>query len=64
MAPELAPKGCSIIEMSYPVRADVRLDHRDERGKASLTESAVASLSRTYDLDIAVTRDMVSVGIR
>ena len=64
MAPELAPKGCSIIEMFYPVRADVPLDHWDERRKASLTESAVASLSRTYDLYIAVTRDMVSVVTR
>jgi phytoene desaturase len=54
--PELAPKGGSIIEMFYPVRADVPLDYWDERRKACLTESAVASLSRTYDLDIAVTR--------
>ena len=54
--PELAPKGGSIIEMFYPVRADLPLDYWDEQGKAFLTESAVASLSRTYDLDIAVTR--------
>jgi phytoene dehydrogenase-like protein len=54
--PELAPKGGSIIEMFYPVRADLPLDYWDERRKARLTESAVASLSRTYDLDIAVTR--------
>jgi phytoene desaturase len=54
--PELAPKGGSIIEMFYPVRSDLPLDHWDERRKAFLTESAVASLSRTYNLDIAVTR--------
>jgi phytoene desaturase len=54
--PELAPKGGSIIEMFYPVRADLPLDYWDERRKAFLIESAVASLSRTYDLDIAVTR--------
>jgi phytoene desaturase len=54
--PELAPRGGSIIEMFYPVKADLSLEYWDEGRKARLTESAGAALSRTYDLDIAVTR--------
>jgi phytoene desaturase len=54
--PELAPGGGSIIEMFYPVKADLPLEYWDEGRKKQLTESAVAALSRTYDLDIAVSR--------
>lgn len=54
--PELAPRGGSIIEMFYPVKADLPLEYWDEGRKERLTESAVAALSRTYDLDIAVMR--------
>ncbi len=54
--PELAPRGGSIIEMFYPVKADLPLEYWHEGRKERLTESAVAALSRTYDLDIAVTR--------
>jgi len=54
--PELAPRAGSIIEMFYPVRADLPLAYWDEARKERLTDSAVEALSRTYHLDIAVTR--------
>jgi phytoene dehydrogenase-like protein len=54
--PELAPRGGSIIELFYPVRADLPLDYWNEQRKAFLKQSAVTALSQTYDLDIAVTR--------
>ena len=54
--PDLAPEGGSIIEMFYPVRADLPLDYWDEERKKRLTELAIAALRRNYDLDIAITR--------
>ena len=54
--PELAPPGASIIEMFCPLRADVPLDYWNEESKEQLTESAIAALRRSYELNIAVTR--------
>lgn len=54
--PELAARGGSIIEMFYPVRADLPLDYWDEQRKECLTNAAIAALRRTYDLQIAVAR--------
>lgn len=54
--PELAPRGGSIVEMFYPVRADIPLEYWDEDRKARLTESAIAALRRTYSFNVAVTR--------
>jgi phytoene dehydrogenase-like protein len=54
--PELAPPGGSIVEMFYPVRADLPLDYWDDERKKRLTESAIAALRRNYDIDIAATR--------
>jgi phytoene desaturase len=42
--------------MFYPAKADLPLEYWDEERKEQLTRSATAALSRTYDLDIAVTR--------
>jgi phytoene desaturase len=54
--PDLAPRGGSIIEMFYPVRADLPLEYWDEERKERLTESAIAVLRRNYDLHIGITR--------
>jgi phytoene dehydrogenase-like protein len=54
--PELAPRGGSITEMFHPVKFELPLEYWDERKKERLTKSAIAALSRTYDLDIAVAR--------
>jgi len=54
--PDLAERGGSIIEMFYPVKADLPLGFWDKERKERLTNSAIVALSRTYDLDIAVTR--------
>lgn len=54
--PELASQGGSIIEMFYPVKADLPLEYWHEGRKERLAEAAVAALSRTYDLDVVVTR--------
>ncbi len=54
--PELAPNGGSIVEMFYPVRADLPLEYWDEARKTSLAESALAVLRRNYDVSVAVTR--------
>jgi phytoene desaturase len=54
--PKLASQGGSIIEMFCPVKADLPLEYWDEGRKERLTEAAVAALSRTYDLDVVVTR--------
>jgi phytoene desaturase len=54
--PELAPEGGAIIEMFYPVRADIPLDYWTAERRNSLVEAAIASLRRTYDLDVAVLR--------
>lgn len=54
--PELAPAGGSIVEMFYPVRADLPVDYWTEERKQRLTEAAVAVLRRNYDPDIAITR--------
>jgi phytoene desaturase len=42
--------------MFYPVRADIPLEYWTEERKERLTESAIAALRRSYDLNIAVTR--------
>jgi phytoene dehydrogenase-like protein len=54
--PELAPRGGSIIEMFYPVSADLPLGYWDEARKERLTELSTAALRRKYDLNIEVTR--------
>jgi phytoene desaturase len=54
--PELAPRGGSIIELFYPVAADIPLDSWDNGRKERLTQLCISVLSRTHDLDIAVTR--------
>ncbi|HZD68393.1 MAG TPA: NAD(P)/FAD-dependent oxidoreductase [Actinomycetes bacterium] len=54
--PELAPRGGSIVEMFYPVRADIPLEYWNEKRRTALAEAAIAALQETYYLDIAVTR--------
>jgi phytoene desaturase len=54
--PELAASGGSIIELFYPVRADIPLEYWNEQRKERLTELAIAALHRSYDLNIAFTR--------
>ena len=54
--PELAAGGGSIIEMFYPVKADIPLDDWQEARKERVTALCVSALRRTYDLDIAVSR--------
>jgi len=54
--PELAPRGGDIVEMFYPVRADLPLDYWDAERKQRLTELAIAALRRNYEFKIAVTR--------
>jgi phytoene desaturase len=52
--PELASRGGSIIELFYPVRADIPLAYWDADRKARLLEAAIATLRRLHDLDIVV----------
>jgi len=54
--PELASGGGSIIEMFYPVRADLPLEHWTEERKQRLADLTIAELRRKYDLDVAITR--------
>jgi phytoene desaturase len=54
--PELAGTGGSIIEMFYPVRADLPLEYWSEERKQQVADSAVAALRRKYDPNIAITR--------
>jgi phytoene desaturase len=54
--PELAPQGSSIIELFYPVAADVPLTNWDDRRKEQLSQLCISVLRRTHDLDISVTR--------
>jgi phytoene dehydrogenase-like protein len=53
--PELAPGGGSIVEMFYPVRADLPLEYWTEEKKQRLADLAIAEL-RKYDPNIAITR--------
>jgi phytoene desaturase len=54
--PELAPGGGSIVEMFYPVRADLPLEYWTEERRQRLCDLAIAELRSKYDPDIAVTR--------
>ncbi len=54
--PELAANGGSIIEMFYPVRADIPLDYWHETRKEQLTALCISALRRRHDLNIVVTR--------
>ncbi len=54
--PELATNGGSIVEMFCPVRADIPLEHWDEKHKEQLADMCVATLQRRYDPNIAVAR--------
>jgi phytoene dehydrogenase-like protein len=54
--PELAPRGGSIIEMFYPVRADLPLEYWTEERKQRLADLAIAELRSKYDPHITVTR--------
>jgi phytoene desaturase len=54
--PELAPQGCSIIEMFPPIKQEVPVDDWNEQRKERIVESAVKALSRIHKLDIVVKR--------
>jgi len=54
--PELAPQGGSIIEMFLPIHQNLPADDWDEQKKEKVVESAVRTLSRIHQINIAVKR--------
>ncbi len=54
--PGLAPAGGSVVEMYPPVRRDLPLDAWNDERKEAVLDTAVAALSRSYDIDVAVSR--------
>jgi len=54
--PELAPPGGSIIEMFPPIQQEMSADEWDEDKKEKIVASAIRSLSRMHDIDVAVKR--------
>jgi phytoene desaturase len=54
--PELAPPGGSVIEMFPPIDQDLPIERWDEQATEAVVESAIAALSRTHRLDVAVKR--------
>ena len=54
--PELAPPGGSIIEIFPPIQQDMSVDGWDEDKKERIVASAIRSLSRMHDMDVAVKR--------
>jgi phytoene desaturase len=54
--PELAPAGCSIVEMFPSVRQDLAPGDWDEARKEEVAAQAVKRLRRDHELDIAVRR--------
>lgn len=54
--PELAPTGCSIIEMFPSIRQDMAPDDWNEARKEEITAQALERLRRDHQIDIAVCR--------
>lgn len=55
-SPELAPQSGSIIELFYPIAADIPLSSWIKERKEQLLQLCISELSRKHDLDIAVAR--------
>jgi len=53
--PELAPQGCSIIEMFPPIRQDLPFEQWDEE-KEKVADIAIRALQRIHKIEIAVRR--------
>ncbi len=54
--PELAPHGCSIVEMFPAIDQGIAPDDWDEARKQQVAAQAITRLRREYDLDIVVSR--------
>jgi phytoene dehydrogenase-like protein len=54
--PELAPAGCSIVEMFPPINQEIAPDDWSEARKENVTAQAVEWLSRNYNIDISQSR--------
>lgn len=54
--PELAPSGCSVVEMFPPVSQDMAPGDWGEERKDEIVSKAVETLRREHDIEIAVSR--------
>jgi phytoene desaturase len=55
-APELAPRGGSIIEMFPSINQDILADDWDDQKKERVVASAIKALKRLHKMDVAVKR--------